>query len=683
MQQPLGAGENLDECAERGDFRDLPEILLAHFGGGRDRLDPLDGPFASRTIGRRHADGPGVVNVDLCARFFLEALDDLSSGPDEIANLGLRNLDLRDLRCMVGKLLARRFDRGDHLVQDLEASLPRLFKCALEHLQLHVGLLDVHLERGNAGFGAGHLEVHVAVVVLRPGDVGQHHEVVVLGDQAHGDSRDRSLDRHTGIHQRQRAAADGRHGAGAVRFQNVADDADGVGKILVFGHDRREGALGQQAVADLASACASHEARLADAERREVVVDHEVLLIVRGFDPLLALAVGLGPQSRRHHGLGLAAREHRGTMRSCQLADLAGDRPDLVRSPVVGAPLQLEDLLAEQFLLPWPHERRRLGGLVRVPFVGCPDLRLQGPEQGVALELRVTVRVKGLLGLLAPPRLDLVADGLVDLRRLNLAFGLSGLGHQLFDRPHDLHAALVAAPNRLDHAAFVGLVRVGLDHYDSVHGRRHRDVDVRLGDLFVVRIQDPFVLPDAGHAHRTRRDLHRDVGNGDRRRRSRHRVDAGVVIGGGRHDERDDLRLVREAVGEERPQRPVDHAAGDRFLFRGPSLALDVAAGETSGRVRVLPVVHGQREEPDALPRLGRGRGRNEHLRVAAAHDDSSARLFRQTAGLERDGLSVQLEFNDVFHDSCCPYRPAAHAAGGQASPRPRGRTAWFLFGGL
>jgi hypothetical protein len=43
--------------------------------------------------------------------------------------------------------------------------------------------------------GAGHLEVHVAEVILVAEDVGQHDEVVAFLDQAHRDAGDRRLDR--------------------------------------------------------------------------------------------------------------------------------------------------------------------------------------------------------------------------------------------------------------------------------------------------------------------------------------------------------------------------------------------------------------------------------------------------------------------------------------------------------
>jgi hypothetical protein len=38
---------------------------------------------------------------------------------------------------------------------------------------------------------------------------------------------------------------------------------------------------------------------------------------------------------------------------------------------------------------------------------------------------------------------------------------------------------------------------------------------------------------------------------------------------------------MRIAFGEQRPDGPVDQAAGENFLLGGPSFALDEAAGKT------------------------------------------------------------------------------------------------------
>ena len=61
-------------------------------------------------------------------------------------------------------------------------------------------------------FGAGNLEVHVAEMILVADDVGQNRDAVRFLDEAHGDARDRGLQRNACIHHGQRSAADARHG---------------------------------------------------------------------------------------------------------------------------------------------------------------------------------------------------------------------------------------------------------------------------------------------------------------------------------------------------------------------------------------------------------------------------------------------------------------------------------------
>ena len=137
--------------------------------------------------------------------------------------------------------------------------------------------LDVHLQRIDAVVGTGDLEVHVAEVILVTEDVGQHGELVAFLDQAHRDTGDRRLDRHAGVHQREAGAADRRHRARAVGLGDLGDDADDVRELVHVRHDRLDAALGQLAVADLAALRRADTTGLADAERREVVVQHERL----------------------------------------------------------------------------------------------------------------------------------------------------------------------------------------------------------------------------------------------------------------------------------------------------------------------------------------------------------------------------------------------------------------------
>ena len=275
--------------------------------------------------------------------------------------------------------------------------------------------------------------------------------------------------------------------------------------------DRRQGALGEQPVADLPPARPAHEAGLADAERREVVVDHEGLLVVGVLDPLLPLAVDLGAERGRHEGLRLAAREHGRAVGARQLADLAADRTDLFWGAVVGPAFQLEHLLAEELLLPRVHEGGRFGLLLGIVGKGLLDLLLDGPELRIAGELVLVAGVQRGLGLLAPLRLDLVPHLLVEGWRCEVALGLACLGGQLLNRRDDLLAALVAAPDRLDHGVFVSLVGIRFDHHDPVFCGRDGDVDVGVSQLLVGRVQDPLILAQARHPHRAGGVDDRDV----------------------------------------------------------------------------------------------------------------------------------------------------------------------------
>ena len=95
--------------------------------------------------------------------------------------------------------------------------------------------LDVHLQRGDALARAGDLEVHVAVVVLGAGDVGEDGVLVAFLHEAHRDAGDRTLERDARLHQRERGAADGGHRRRSVRLEDVGDDAQRVGRLLLAG----------------------------------------------------------------------------------------------------------------------------------------------------------------------------------------------------------------------------------------------------------------------------------------------------------------------------------------------------------------------------------------------------------------------------------------------------------------
>ena len=106
----------------------------------------------------------------------------------------------------------------------------------------------------------------------------------------------------------------------------------------------------------------------------------------------------------------------------------------------------------------------------------------------------------------------------------------------------------------------------------------------------------------------------------------------------------DDLHFVEEAFREQRAERAVDQARGQRLELARAAFALEEAAGDLAGGVGLLDVVDGQREE--VLARLGvlGGDDGGEHHGVVDVDDDGAARLARDLAGFQRDGVLAPLE---------------------------------------
>ena len=102
------------------------------------------------------------------------------------------------------------------------------------------------------------------------------------------------------------APQDAGHGGGAVRFKNVGDDAEGVGRLFRGGQHGSDGTFRQCAVADFAASGAGHTAGFADGEGRKVVMKHQPLLLL-AFIAFQALHVVRSAKSNRDECLCFAA----------------------------------------------------------------------------------------------------------------------------------------------------------------------------------------------------------------------------------------------------------------------------------------------------------------------------------------------------------------------------------------
>ncbi len=114
----------------------------------------------------------------------------------------------------------------------------------------------------------------------------------------------------------------------------------GVRELGLVGQHGRDRALGERSVTDFAPSGAAEELHLADAERRKIVVQHELLVDLAAEQAVDPLLVGGRAERRDHERLRLAAREERRAVGPRQHLHLTGDRADVREPAAVDAPLR-------------------------------------------------------------------------------------------------------------------------------------------------------------------------------------------------------------------------------------------------------------------------------------------------------------------------------------------------------
>ena len=239
--------------------------------------------------------------------------------------------------------------------------------------------------------------------------------------------------------------------------------------------------------------------------------------------------------------------------------------------------------------------------------------------------------------------LDLGDEGFVFGRRLPVPHRLAGVAHEFVDRVDRDVGLLMAEHHAAEHDFFAQLQGFGLDHQHGGFGAGDDQVHLRILAGGLARVQHVLAV-DVAHAGGADRAAERDAGDRQRGADADHGGDVGVDFGVERQRVDDHVHFVQEAFGEQRADRAVDQAAGQRFVFAGLGFALEEAAGDLAGGVGLLDVVDGQREEVLAgLGRLGGDDG-GQHHGALDVDDDGAAGLAGDLAGFQDDGLVAPLE---------------------------------------
>jgi hypothetical protein len=223
--------------------------------------------------------------------------------------------------------------------------------------------------------------------------------------------------------------------------------------------------------------------------------------------------------------------------------------------------------------------------------------------------------------------------GLEDRRELRLADRLAEL---LLDVDERLEGP-VAEQDRLGHDVFGQELGARLDHHDRVARAGHDQVELRLLDLAVGRVDDELAV-DPADPDGADRPGERDLADRQGGRGGDRADDVGLVLLVRREDRDDELDVVLVPLGEERPDRAVGQARGQRRSLRGARLTLDESARDLARGVHPLLELDREREEIEAGARI-RAVGRAEDQGVAVADGDGAA---GQTGELAVSMVSVR-----------------------------------------
>ncbi len=214
----------------------------------------------------------------------------------------------------------------------------------------------------------------------------------------------------------------------------------------------------------------------------------------------------------------------------------------------------------------------------------------------------------------------------------------------------DLHL-LVAEHDRAEHDVFGQTAGLRLDHQHGLLGAGDDQVQIAVRidsghrlveQVFAVLVADPC---------RANGTVERGTGDGKRGGDAEHGRHLGVDRRVQRLDRGDDLHLAAEALGEQRPDGPVDQARGQDLAFARAALTTEKAAGDAAGGVGLFLVVDGERQEIfDLGGAFVDDHGHQQHGVVDIDHHGPVG-LAGDLASLQGHGLVAELKlFADGSH---------------------------------
>ena len=160
---------------------------------------------------------------------------------------------------------------------------------------------------------------------------------------------------------------------------------------------------------------------------------------------------------------------------------------------------------------------------------------------------------------------------------------------------------------------------------------------------------DPDLALDESDAGRPDRPHERHAGEGQRGRGGDHCENVGIGLEVVGEDRGDDLRVAAEIIREQRADRPVDQAGGERFAVGRAPFALEIAARNAARGEGLFLVVDGQGKEILAGLRLLGGDHGRQHGGFAPGGEHRAVGLTGHASGLEGQLAAAPVEFFALY----------------------------------
>ena len=291
MQQAVLAGNELDEGTEGLDRDDAAGVLLADLGLLDDELDATTGLFAT-LVARGDEDRAVLLDVDVGAGLFLDAADDLAARPMTSRILSVRDLDGEDARCELLEVLARHC-RSRRACCDMMYARPSLaWRSALARISV-----DRPLALLSICSAVMPLSVPATLKSMSPRKSSRPWMSVRTATWSPSLMRPMAIPETGALIGTPASMSASVEPQTEPMEDEPLDSSTSDTMRIVYGKSSSSGMTGsectlsQGAVADVAALGAAHEAGLARAERREVVVV-DVALALGHVDRVEALPLG-------------------------------------------------------------------------------------------------------------------------------------------------------------------------------------------------------------------------------------------------------------------------------------------------------------------------------------------------------------------------------------------------------